>query len=109
MGEELIKAKFGMAVGAWDIDFKVKSDLGAIYIIDTEELGVTDYLHQDPNTPKGFRFLTNLGQYDQDEALAEMYENWGAENIVVTKPAYDVYGREWDGIAIHVRDSEVRT
>jgi hypothetical protein len=81
-------------------------------ILDRE---VHDREVHDPNTPDGFKFVTNVGSEKDDEADFDSYgesgsgdinkyvEKYGADNVVVTTPAYDVDGNPWDGRAIHIR------
>lgn len=77
-------------------------------------------MSHDIGTPEGFRFLTNVGPsgfYDvllidtdtptDDEFIERLIEQHGEDNVVVNEPAYDVDGNQWNGRAIHLRESEV--
>lgn len=74
----------------------------------------------DPNTPDGFRFLTNVSpSYSEirdsetgkvilkattgDDVIAEIKKAYGEGNVVVTEPAYNMSGNPFDGRAVHVR------
>lgn len=66
-------------------------------------------------TPPGFRFMTNIRPEGEmrpswaqewqsaDEFLEETIGRLGADNVVVTEPAYDAYGTPIRGRAVHVR------
>ena len=72
---------------------------------DTRELNFSK------DTPPGFTFRTNVqpagSQFityeDPDVYIADLIFQYGAENVVVTEPAYDESGKPWDGRAVHVR------
>lgn len=64
------------------------------------------------DAPFGFAFVTNIGPECEipmfgaqpDEVYLDgLAYQYGRDNVAVTTPAYDVYGNEWNGRAVHVR------